>query len=183
MGFRDWLMGIFYRIAGRPYEVFHLASEHGIPADARIVRTTTRHAKAIHALERECFSDPWSIRSLKYEISHPHSVCLVAVNENRMILGHITMRQIFDEGHIYNVAVAENARRQGIGRKLIEAVIYEAGILGISSLTLEVRSKNHAAISLYEKLGFAACGHRKNYYRKPTDDALVMMWKSDKEDL
>ena len=85
------------------------------------------------------------------------------------------MRHILDEGHINNIAVAEQARRQGIGRGLIEALIYEANALGITSLTLEVRSKNHAAISLYEKLGFVTCGHRKNYYRNPIDDALVMV--------
>ena len=177
MGFRAWLLHLFNQLMGRPYEYAPLAHEHDAPGGIKIIRTTSRHAKAIHALEKECFSDPWSIRSLKFEITHPQSVCLSAVKEKK-VLGHITMRHVLDEGHINNIAVAEHARRQGIGQRLIEALISQASALGITSLTLEVRSKNHAAISLYEKLGFVTCGHRKNYYHKPTDDALVM-WKED----
>ena len=175
MGIKARLLHLFNHLLGRPYEYYPLHHEHDAHAGFKIIKTSTRHVKAIHALEKECFSDPWSLRSLKYEITHPQSVCLSAVNENKKILGHITMRQVLDEGHINNIAVAEHARRQGIGQRLLEAVISQAKVLGISTLILEVRSKNHAAISLYEKLGFVTCGNRKNYYHKPTDDALVMV--------
>ena len=165
MGIRAFIKKWLAALAGKKIES---------GAGVKIIKTTTRHVRAIHALEKECFSDPWSIEALKYEITNPQSVCLVAVNESKKILGHITMRHVLDEGHINNIAVTAAARRQGTGRRLLEAIISESAALGITSITLEVRSKNHAAISLYEKLGFVTCGCRKDYYRKPTDDALVM---------
>ena len=159
-----------------------------------IKKTEKSHARAIHAIDKECFSDPWSMESIRYEITMPKSICFVAVNtediykpENnwlvRMLLrftgerivGHITMRHVLDEGHINNIAVTKRARRHGIGQKLIESAISESKKLGITKITLEVRSKNHPAISLYEKLGFKTCGLRKEYYRNPPDDAIVMV--------
>ena len=167
MGFRAWLESFFCQAVRIP------THELGSISDYKIIKTTARHIKAIHALDKQCFSDPWSIKSLKYEITHPRSVCLVAISSN-VILGHIIMEQVLDEGHIFNIAVAEQARRQGIGRRLLDEVISKAKSLGIKTLTLEVRSQNQAAISLYENLGFKTCGRRKNYYHKPADDALVM---------
>ena len=179
MGFKTWLRKIFWFITGGMGKYSILTHGQDVPLeDINIIRTTARHAKAIHALDKECFSDPWSFSSLKHDINLKHSVCFVAVSGS-IILGHIIMQQIIDEGHIHNIAVSKYVRRQGIGRGLLEAAISESGILGIKSLTLEVRSQNHTAISLYEKLGFKTCGRRKNYYRKPVDDALVMK----KEDL
>ena len=147
----------------------------------RVIKTTKKHIKTIHLLEKDCFPDPWSLDSLRYEITHPDSICFVAVNENEKILGHITMRHILNEGHINNIAVAKYARRQGVGQKLLETIIEKSKTLGILSITLEVRTKNHAAISLYEKFGFKTQGIRKNYYHKPADDAFVM-WMSERLD-
>ena len=168
MQFRAWLKHLFNHLLGRPYLTYK-------KDEIKVIRAKKRHAKALHAIEKECFSDPWSFQALKYEITHPQSVCLVAM-KSKNILGHVTMRHVIDEGHINNIAVAEHARRQGIGRLLLESLFSEVTALGITSLTLEVRSKNHPAISLYEKLGFVTCGNRKNYYHNPTDDALIM-WK------
>ena len=147
----------------------------------KIIKTTRRHIKGIHAIEKECFPDPWSLRSLRYEINHHESVCLVAIDENKHVLGHITMRHVLDEGHINNIAIALNARRQGIGQLLLETLMSMARDLGIVSLTLEVRTKNNPAIALYQKLGFVTFGKRHGYYKDPPDDALVMRW--GKEDL
>ena len=178
MWFRAWLLHVFNHLMGRPYEYSPLSGEYDHNTVIRITKTTTHQIMAIHAIEKECFSDPWTLRALKNEITHKNSVCLVAINENNMILGHVTMRQVFDEGHINNIAVAGRARRKGIGRQLLEALISESETLGIAALTLEVRSKNHAAISLYEKLGFVTCGKRENYYHTPIDDALIM-WRDE----
>ena len=75
-----------------------------------------------------------------------------------------------------NIAVASTHRRRGIARKLVEELIRQ---LDAYQLTLEVRVSNSGAIALYESLGFRQVGLRKNYYRKPKEDALILRkeWK------
>ena len=178
MGFRSWIKQVFDKLFGISNE-----ENYVIGAEIQIKKTTMRHIMAIHAIEKESFSDPWPLTSLKDEITHPESICLVATNSKKRVLGHIMMRLVLDEGHIHNISVAQHARRQGIGYRILEAAISKASNQGIKSITLEARSQNHAAISLYEKLGFVTCGVRKNYYHTPTDDALVMVRKANAKSL
>jgi ribosomal-protein-alanine N-acetyltransferase len=73
-----------------------------------------------------------------------------------------------------NIAVHPEYRRVGIARSLIEYLIDELNRRGCHSLSLEVRASNAPAIGLYEKLGFQQVGLRKNYYRNPKEDALIL---------
>ena len=73
-----------------------------------------------------------------------------------------------------NIAVHPDYRKQGIGTALIVELIGELELRGSHSLMLEVRASNTPAISVYEKLGFIEVGRRKNYYRNPKEDALIM---------
>ena len=134
--------------------------------------------KSLHQIERECFTDPWSMESLKHEVTHPNSICLVALDDSGRVLGHVSMRKILDEGHINNIAVKNEARQNGIGTKLLAELVSAAKESGICALTLEVRSRNREAISLYKKFGFLEQGLRKNYYTDPDDDAIIM-WKEN----
>lgn len=143
-----------------------------------ISKTRICHVKSLYQIERECFNDPWSMDSLKHEVTHPNSICLVATDEAGKILGHVTMRKIIDEGYINNIAVRRAARRNGIGAKLIAELVLLSRQSGLNAMTLEVRSKNTAAISLYKKFGFFEQGLRKNYYANPEDDAIIM-WKEN----
>ena len=88
------------------------------------------------------------------------------------------MYQVMEEGDITNVAVHPKYRKQGIGNALVNALLREALLLGISEITLEVRVSNLTAIHLYEKNGFVSEGTRKNYYEKPREDALIMWNRS-----
>ena len=144
-------------------------------ADVKITKALESHLDGILAIEEVSFSDPWTMDSLHYEINRFESVCLVAVGEAcGDVLGFVTMRFVLDEGHILNIAVEPSARKKGIGKRLLLALFCESGKRGVASFVLEVRSKNSAAIALYEKLGFEAQGLRRNYYTKPSDDGIVM---------
>ena len=81
---------------------------------------------------------------------------------------------MLDEGYISNVAVHPDARRQGIGDALIDALAAKAAELELAFLTLEVRESNAPAIALYAKHGFHPVGKRKNYYDAPKEDAVLM---------
>jgi ribosomal-protein-alanine N-acetyltransferase len=142
----------------------------------KIILAAPEHAEGIYVIERQSFAEPWSISSIAHEITYKHSVCLVAINENEKIIGHVSMRHIINEGHINNIAVLAEERKRGVGSLLLKALIGEAVKREIIGLTLEVRVSNNAAIKLYEKYGFTIEGYRKNYYSSPSEDAAIM-WK------
>ena len=143
-----------------------------------IIKTTLTHLDEIYALEKECFSEPWSVVSIANEINHPNAVCLTAVDESETVVGYASMRAVLDEGYINNIAVMPSFRKRGIGQMLLEELICESKTCGVLALSLEVRSKNQPAILLYQKLGFITCGVRKNFYKYPSDDAYIM-WKEN----
>jgi ribosomal-protein-alanine N-acetyltransferase len=77
-------------------------------------------------------------------------------------------------GELESVGVALSAQRRGIGRELCRAVIAWCQSQGASYLDLEVRSQSAGAIALYQELDFVVVGKRRNYYRDPVDDAILM---------
>lgn len=79
-----------------------------------------------------------------------------------------------DQAEIESLAVIPAARRQGIGRSLCEALMQWAGMRGASRALLEVRMSNRTARALYESLGFHEVAVRRDYYREPDEDGLVM---------
>lgn len=138
-----------------------------------IVRMQTRHTAQVAQLERECFSLPWSESSIAGELENPLSLWLVCVDGGR-VLGYVGSQTVLGETDMMNVAVASNARRQGIAQQLIEALAEQLKARGSHCLTLEVRASNAPAIGLYRKLGFVQVGRRPGYYRNPKEDALIL---------
>ena len=134
---------------------------------------TAEHIPQIAALERACFSHPWTEDMLRGELWNDSAVIVVAQREDGVVLGYAGLQTVLDEGYINNVAVAANARRQGVADALIDAFV-RFGRAKLAFLTLEVRASNAPAIALYLKHGFAQVGRRKNYYRHPTEDAIIM---------
>ena len=91
------------------------------------------------------------------------------------IAGYIVARMGADELHINNVAVRENYRRQGIGRRLLDHIIDEGKRCGATIAYLELRAGNKPALALYQECGFRVTARRKQYYSDPVEDALVMI--------
>ena len=131
------------------------------------------HVSQIAELEKICFSAPWSERSIASELDNKLSCWLVAV-EGDQVVGYIGSQTVCGETDMMNVAVHPSHRRKGIAEKLILALVEELKGMESRCLTLEVRASNVPAISLYEKLDFSEIGRRKNYYRNPKEDALIM---------
>lgn len=128
---------------------------------------------ALEALERQCFSVPWTGEQLIAQLPDGSHRFLVAERDGA-ILGYVGMMFVLDEGYISNVATASTARRQGIGRELIKALLSEADKLELSFVTLEVRRGNEPAKALYSQQGFMPVGERRDYYQHPKEDAILM---------
>ena len=130
----------------------------------------------VHKIELGSFSKPWSKEQLVSDLSNNTTVYLVAI-KNGEVVGYIGMWHIVDEGHITNVAVHLNYRQEGIGTRLLQKLEEIAKEKEIVALTLEVRKSNVIAQGLYEKHGFKNYGMRKDYYKSPKEDAIIM-WKA-----
>lgn len=131
------------------------------------------HVAQVAALEKQCFSEPWSESSVASELSNPLSAWLVAMDGDALA-GYVGSQSVMGESDMMNIAVDAHYRRQGIAQALVEALVVQLKEKGSHSLTLEVRISNQPAIALYEKLGFAQVGKRPNYYRNPKEDALIL---------
>ena len=130
-------------------------------------------APAVAQLEKVCFSDPWSEKSIASEVHNPLSYWLVA-EENGNVVGYVGSQSVLDAADMMNLAVAPEFRKKGIGRKLVNALAKHLQANGVIALLLEVRVSNEAAISLYTNLGFVQVGRRPRYYRNPPEDALIL---------
>ena len=131
------------------------------------------HVAQVAELEKLCFSDPWSENSIASELHNALSLWLVAVDGER-VAGYVGSQTVMDESDMMNVAVHPDYRKQGIATALILGLVEELRKKGSHCLTLEVRASNENAISVYRKLDFQEVGRRKNYYRNPREDALIL---------
>ena len=136
-------------------------------------KMNSAHVSQIAELEKICFSDPWSERSIASELDNKLAFWLVAL-EGESVAGYIGSQTVMDETDMMNVAVHPDFRRKGIAEALVTGLVEHLKTLGSRCLTLEVRASNAPAIALYGKLGFAEIGRRKNYYRNPREDALIL---------
>ncbi len=131
------------------------------------------HVGQIAELEKICFSDPWSERSIRSELTNPLSLWVVAL-ENDTVAGYIGSQTVLGEADMMNLAVHPEYRRAGVGRQLVQELVQRLKEQGSHILTLEVRASNVPAIALYDQLGFIQVGRRPNYYRNPKEDALIL---------
>ena len=131
-----------------------------------------RDIPAVIDLEQRNFSDPWSESVFAEELDNPNGVTLVAEHEGTVI-GYINAHHVFENAHINTFCVKETARKKGVGTLLLTKLQQIVSEAGAEELTLEVR-EHGVAVPLYHSFGFESVGRRKQFYRNPSDDALIM---------
>lgn len=141
--------------------------------DFRLLPMDRSTVPDVAAIERECFSQPWSEDMLAEELYNDNASFIVAVADDGTVLGYAGLTVVLDEGYINNIAVRSQYRRMGVADALLGTFIHFAED-HLAFLTLEVRASNDKAISLYTKNGFVQEGRRKDYYKDPKEDAIIM---------
>jgi ribosomal-protein-alanine N-acetyltransferase len=166
---------------------------NGQAGPIRFARMELADIPQVLGIDRQSFPLPWSEGAYRRELSeNANSHFLVAYLPSgagppertwrgwlrreppRVIVGYVGFWYVVDEAHISTLAVHPGFRGQGIGARLLVAMLGEAAALGARLVTLEVRVSNLAAQRLYRKFGFEEVGRRKGYYRDNAEDALLM---------
>ena len=128
------------------------------------------------AVERRAFPTPWSLAMFVLELSKPSGVCLAAMDaDTGKLVGYLICSRYDLVWHLMNIAVDPACRRRGIARAMLEELLERAG--QGEQYTLEVRTSNAPAITLYERFGFRPAGTRRRYYRDTGEDAMIM-WRT-----
>ncbi|MDR1989311.1 MAG: ribosomal protein S18-alanine N-acetyltransferase [Acidobacteriaceae bacterium] len=135
---------------------------------------TADEIQEVIAVDRECFTNPWTEEMYRAELAHPERSRFLLASVDGHVVGACSYWRIVDERHINNLAVRPSFRRAGIGAALLDRVLSTARDERASAVLLEVRRSNDAARRLYERAGFAVIDVRRAYYTNPVEDALVL---------
>lgn len=118
----------------------------------------------IAELEKECFGrEAWSENLLRAELGQENKHYTVICLDGKVV-AYGGFAQVLDEGHIMNIAVRKEYRRQGYAKAVLRDFSEKAKKYGVKRFTLEVRESNLPARKLYEAAGFEFVGIRKGYY-------------------
>ena len=139
----------------------------------------SEHIPDVAEIERLCFSEPWSEKSLVILTDENNFGVVATLDGQTVAYGGMTC--VLDEGAVTNIATHPNHRRQGLGRRILRELLSEAQKRGVHTVFLEVRESNDAARALYLSEGFYECGIRKNFYRRPTENAVQMVFSQKEE--
>lgn len=118
-------------------------------------------------------AEPWTESQLLSELQSPAARLFTAEGEGS-VLGFAVFQLAAGEASLYALNVDPAARRKGVGAALLAGALAALKAEGADQCFLEVRAANAPAIALYRRLGFAAAGVRRGFYRDPPDDAVVM---------
>jgi ribosomal-protein-alanine N-acetyltransferase len=156
-----------------------LAAETG-HSDYKIEPMTAHDLLEVVEIEEACRLSLWGWDSYYAELARPEAIMITARRASpdpqtgHALYGFLSARVSAQELHINNIGVHEAARRRGIGNALMQAAVAAGRRLGAHAAILEVRAGNLAAQSLYGRYGFEVVGRRRQYYREPPEDALLM---------
>jgi [ribosomal protein S18]-alanine N-acetyltransferase len=127
----------------------------------------------VAAIEQHSGDVGWTRGQFEKELTLPMSRFFV-LQQGGNILGYGGFWKVNDEAQIINLVISHSERRKGKGLLLLKHLLDQALAEGCTQMTLEVRSKNKAALSLYQKAGFTEQTRRPKAYRQPEDDAVLM---------
>lgn len=134
---------------------------------------TAADVPALVAIERACFSDPWTPAGIEETVQYETSRAFVAEFRGATV-GYVMARVSGEEAEILNLAVLPGYRRRGIARCLLAEALAAVATAGVREAYLEVRQSNQEALALYQAHGFRPVALRPGYYRNPLEDALVL---------
>lgn len=138
-----------------------------------------RHLRHVLRIEEQTSSTPWSLGLFLAEVRRDERDYIVALSPDEdRVVGFAGLLYVVGEGHVTTVAVDPAVQGGRIGTRLMLELSRRAIARESGSITLEVRASNKAALALYRRFGFAPSGVRKDYYKDPTEDALVL-WAHD----
>jgi len=156
--------------------------DHGaVSCEHGIYLMTEHDLLEVVEIEESCALSRWGWDAYREELGRPESMMYVArwrrpnPLTERLVAGFLAARVTAGEMHINNVGVIEQVRGRGIASELLSVAVADALSRGVVSAVLEVRAGNMAAQSLYRRHGFEIAGRRRDYYSRPTEDALVMI--------
>jgi [ribosomal protein S18]-alanine N-acetyltransferase len=144
------------------------------PVAIVVDRMTVDDLLAVHVIERESFSTPWPEHAYRQEIEQNRLAHYIVARYGNAIVGFAGIWLLVDEAHVTTFATRTAWRRQGIGERLLVALLDLSLARGAKEATLEVRPSNVPAKRLYEKYGFKVVGVRPRYYSDNNEDALIM---------
>ncbi|MCK4656087.1 MAG: ribosomal protein S18-alanine N-acetyltransferase [candidate division Zixibacteria bacterium] len=143
--------------------------------DFEISEMTSGDLGQVCRIENEVFPNPWPKSAFEGDISNDATYCPVVKDSSGNIIGYASLTVDINEAHLTNIAVSTEYRRQGIGSILMDDVISKAEREGCRAIFLEVRNSNLDARGFYTRYDFTELYRHEHYYRKPTEDALVLV--------
>jgi len=147
----------------------------GAEGTIRIAPLTMARIDEVLAIEELSFSDPWTRGMFESELTIGGGTYARFAERDGDLVGYSLAVLIEDEAHLGNLAVHPSARRSGVGQRLLDDLMETAEKRGIVRVTLEVRESNEVARKFYYENHFIDIAMRKNYYRNPVEDAIVML--------
>lgn len=158
----------------RPSEVERPRPDRAPAADSGLEIRSMREEDVapVVEIERRSFSQPWEEDTFRRLLASDRARAWTAAADG--VVGYVVLWTVGSGAQLGNLAVAPEARRRGVGRRLVRTALETARLSGADRVVLEVRESNRAAISLYHGIGFQFLGRREDYYRFPREDALVL---------
>lgn len=133
----------------------------------------------ISRFDGEVFDEAWGEEFFASCVASEHHTLLCAVDANGELLGFVLASHVAGEAEIMRIAVDALHRRRGLGGDMLDALISARRDASDEVIFLEVRTSNSSATALYASRSFKQYATRKNYYKNPVEDAVLMRFDID----